>query len=78
MLRRRGFSSKRGEKGFVKRMEYKRKMCFAGSAVGVVVLVEVVTAVEVAGRVAIGEECGRDAKGMVTMAIIIIWTTPIL
>jgi hypothetical protein len=49
MLRRRGFSSKRGEKGFVRRAEYKRNICFAGSAVGVAVLVEVVTAVDVVG-----------------------------
>jgi hypothetical protein len=46
MLKRRGFSSKRGEKRFVRRAEYKRKMCFAGSGVGVVVLVEGVAPVD--------------------------------
>lgn len=65
-MSRRGFSSKRGEKGFVKKVEYEPKMCFAGSAVGVVVLVEIVTAVDVAGRVAIGlngERKGARCKG---------------
>jgi hypothetical protein len=48
MLRRRGFSSKRGENGFARRSAQARKICFAGSAM----LLPVVEAVSVE----VGEE----------------------